>query len=103
MWVYTQTKESVKWMEVQHQQLINDAKQQGTFCPSRWKCNTNPEDQNWKTLEITHWISEKFHKSQHRLTIIEIGSRLPLTNSVHITCCYSKKSNRISFSQNFLQ
>ncbi|CAK1594808.1 unnamed protein product [Parnassius mnemosyne] len=81
-------KHLVQWAENNNVHLVFNAKDSGSFRSARWKRDYNPDltfttcDINRTPLQTTRRILSDVPNSQHRPVLVEVGIKIPLTNSM---------------------
>ena len=90
-WGYEESDENGNWLEnwasLANLSLIIDLKQRGTFHSARWNRDYNPDlcwvsAHNGLPLPATITVLDDFPRSQHRPTLLHVGIRIPLLQSL---------------------
>lgn len=78
----------VQWAENEHVHLVYDAKDRCTLRSAAWRQEYNPDlcfvssDHSNKPLAISRKVLGEFPHSQHRPVLIEVGTQIPIINSI---------------------
>src|SRR6195952_2869994 len=93
-----------EWMEQNNLYLIFDAKSIKTFRSARWKKDYNPDlcivsmDDDFQPLKTARKVLSGFPHSQHRPSVLTIGTEIPIVNSIPKPRWNFQKANWLKFA-----